>query len=154
MVPPFEPSGQLPAGVFVATWQEITERFGMNAHHLRLLAGFLEAAQALETAGSRWILLNSSFVTSKELPNDIDACYDDEFLDYEMLELMEPALLEFSNTRAAQKARFGSEFFPARAIADRAGRTFQDFFQKDRHDQPKGIVKLELSSIPRPGGQP
>ncbi len=132
----------------------ITEHFGINAHRLRLLAGFLEAAQALQMAGCGWILLNGSFVTSKEFPNDIDACYDDESLDYDLLETLEPALLEFAKARAAQKARFGCEFFPARAVADRAGRTFQDFFQRDRHDQPKGIVKLELHTLPNTGGQP
>lgn len=154
MVPPFEPSGQLPPGVHTASWVVITQHFGINAHRLRLLAGFLEAAQILQTAGCRWVLLNGSFVTSKEFPNDIDACYDDEFLDYDLLEALEPALLEFANARAAQKARFGCEFFPARAVADRAGRAFQDFFQRDRHDQPKGIVKLELHTLPQKGGKP
>ena len=154
MIPPFELSGQLPAGVYLASWMEITQHFGINAHRLRLLAGFLEAAQTLRVAGSRWIFLNGSFVTDKEFPGDIDACYDDEFLDYDLLETLEPVLLEFANARAAQKARFGCEFFPARAVADRAGRTFQDFFQKDRYDQPKGIVKLELSTLPSKGGQP
>jgi hypothetical protein len=96
-------------------------------------------------------LLNGSFVTSKEFPNDIDACYDDELLEYDLLEELEPALLEFANARAAQKARFGCEFFPARAIADRAGRTFQEFFQRDRYDQPKGVIKLELHTLPEGG---
>jgi hypothetical protein len=63
--------------------------------------------------------------------------------------------LEFADGRAAQKERFSSEFFPARASADLAGKTFQEFFQKDRHDRPKGIVKLELYTLPSPtGGKP
>jgi hypothetical protein len=148
VIPPFENNGQLPPGTHPATWSEITQHFGYTPHRLRLLAGLLEAAQALRTAGSTWMLLNGSFVTSKEIPNDIDACYDDEHLDYDLLENLEPSLLEFSNARAAQKARFGSEFFPARAIADRAGRDFMWFFAHDRNDQAKGIVRLELSDLP------
>jgi hypothetical protein len=45
-------------------------------------------------------------------------------------------------------ARFGCEFFPARAIADSAGRSFLNFFQTDRFGQAKGIVRLELKTFP------
>ena len=126
--------------------------YTINSHRLHLLAGFLEAAQMLNLAGSQWILINGSFVSKKEFPQDIDACYDDEFLDYDVLEKLEPVFLDFTHARAAQKARFGCEFFPARAVADKTGKTFQDFFQRDRHDQPKGIIKLELSTLPKYGG--
>ena len=151
MIPPFTLQGLLPAGEHVATWAEITSRYGTNPQRLRLLAGFLEAANALQEAQSHWILINGSFVTSKDHPNDIDACYDDIDLDYDLLEQLEPSLLEFANARAAQKARFGCEFFPARAIADSAGRSFQNFFQFDRFNQPKGIIRLELDHF---GGKP
>jgi hypothetical protein len=92
---------------------------------------------------------NGSFVTNKTLPNDIDVCYDDQNLDYDLLEQLEPTLLEFANARASQKARFGCEFFPARAEADQAGRTFQDFFQTDRFGNPKGIIRLERKDLPK-----
>lgn len=144
MIPPFQANGNLPAGIHDATWAEITTHLGYTPHRLRLLAGLLEAAQALHQAGSAWILVNGSFVTSKVQPNDIDACYDDAHLDYTLLAQLEPSLLDFSNRRAAQKARFYCEFFPAQAVADSAGWQFQSFFQKDRNDHPKGIVRLHL----------
>jgi hypothetical protein len=128
MIPPFQTNGNLPPGIHDATWTEITTHFGHTPHRLRLLAGLLDAAQALHQAGSQWILVNGSFVTSKTQPNDIDACYDDSNLDYVLLEQLEPSLVDFSNRRAAQKTRFHCEFFPARAVADSAGRQFQDFF--------------------------
>ncbi len=151
MIPPFTKTGLLPAGEHLATWDEIVAHYGTNSHRLRLLAGLFEAIQALQTAQSEWILINGSFVTDKEYPNDIDACYDDQNLDYDLLEQLEPSLLEFDNARAAQKARFGCEFFPARAVADSAGKTFQHFFQFDRYNQAKGIIKLELK---QKGGNP
>jgi hypothetical protein len=152
MIPPFEPNGQLPAGVYTTSWLMVTQHFGINSHRLRLLAGLLEAAQILSFAGSQWILINGSFVSKKEFPQDIDACYDDQTLDYDVLEKLEPVFLDFANARASQKVRFGCEFFPARAVADKTGKTFQDFFQRDRYDQPKGIIKLDLSTLPKQGG--
>jgi hypothetical protein len=74
MIPPFQTNGNLPPGIHDATWTQITTRFGHTPHRLRLLAGLLDAAQALHQAGSQWILVNGSFVTSKIQPNDIDAC--------------------------------------------------------------------------------
>jgi hypothetical protein len=59
----------------------------------------LDAAQALHQAGSQWILVNGSFVTSKIQPNDINACYDDTNLEYVSLEQLEPSLVDFSNRR-------------------------------------------------------
>jgi hypothetical protein len=147
MIPPFQTNGNLPAGIYDVTWIEITTHFGHTPHRLRLLAGLLEAAQTLHQAGSRWVLINGSFVTNKVQPNDIDACYDDTNLDYALLTQLEPSLTDFSNRRAAQKARFHCEFFPARAVADSAGRQFQDFFQHDRYNQDKGIVRLHLPVI-------
>ena len=147
MIPLFQANGNLPEGIHDATWTEITTHFGYTPHRLRLLAGLLEASQALQQAGSQWILINGSFVTNKAQPNDIDACYDDSKLDYDLLEQLAPSLTDFSNRRAQQKARFHCEFFPARAVADSAGRQFQDFFQHDRSNQTKGIVCLHLPIV-------
>jgi hypothetical protein len=50
---------------------------------------------------------------------------------------------EFENERAAQKARFGAEFFPAQA--PQRLKTFLDFFQIDKQTgEPKGIIELLL----------
>ena len=49
----------------------------------------------------------------------------------------------FNNGRAAQKARFGAEFFPAQA--PQRLKTFLDFFQIDKESgEPKGIIELIL----------
>ena len=62
-----------------------------------------------------------------------------------MPELLDPVLLDFSNDRAAQKAKYFGEFFPAQLPEGRSGRTFLEFFQRDRlTDHLKGIVILQL----------
>lgn len=59
--------------------------------------------------------------------------------------LLDPVLLDFSDRRAAQKARYGGGLFPAQAAAEPAGTVFLDYFQRDRHTgESKGILALDL----------
>ena len=56
---------------------------------------------------------------------------------------------QFANQRAAQKAKFGGEFFPSTTHADAQGRTFIQFFQVEKSTRhPKGKVLIDLSSDP------
>jgi hypothetical protein len=53
--------------------------------------------------------------------------------------------LDFSNSRARQKARLRGEFFPAELPEGLTGKTFLEFFQTDKETgAPKGIVGLDL----------
>ena len=102
----------------------------------------VEALRLLRAAGCRRVYINGSFVTSKELPNDIDACWDITGVDTDALD---PVFFEFDNGRAAQKARFGAEFFPAQVPEGITGKAFLDFFQVDKQTgEPKGIIEIEL----------
>jgi hypothetical protein len=63
-------------------------------------------------------------------------------------ELLDPVLLDFSDGRAAQKARYGGELFPAELPEKDSGRTFLEFFQTDRETgKPKGIIVLDLETL-------
>lgn len=62
---------------------------------------------------------------------------------------LDPELLDFSNRRAAQKAKYGGELFPADLAAEPAGTRFLDYFQRDKTTgKPKGIVALDLGDLP------
>jgi len=125
-----------------ATLEEVLERFGGNERRNQLLTGLIEALRLLHAAGCRCVYIDGSFVTAKELPNDIDVCWDIEGVDADALD---PVFFDFSDGRAAQKARFGAEFFPAQVPEGVTGRAFLDFFQVDKQTgEPKGIIKLEL----------
>lgn len=142
MIPDFTARGLLPKGVHPATLEEIRERFGDNEKREQLLTGLVEALRLLRAAGCRRVYINGSFVTSKEQPNDIDACWDINGVDADALD---PVFFEFDNGRAAQKARFGAEFFPAQVPEGITGRAFLDFFQVDKQTgEPKGIIEIEL----------
>ena len=145
MIPDFESGGNLPPGVHWATWDEIVDRFGITEWRRELLDGFCRALDGLKRAGCRTVYLDGSFVTSKELPRDFDACWDEVGVD---IELVDPILLEFDRGRAAQKEKYRGEFFPASWTARMRGDVFLEFFQTDRETgQPKGIVALDLGGI-------
>lgn len=142
MIPQFNAAGLLPQGVHPATLEEVLERFGGNERRDQLLTGLIEALRLLRAAGCRRVYINGSFVTSKERPNDIDVCWDIEGVDPDALD---PVFFDFDDGRAAQKARFGAEFFPAQVPEGLTGRTFLEFFQIDRQTgEPKGIIELRL----------
>jgi hypothetical protein len=99
----------------------------------------------LGAAGCRRIYLNGSFVTDKRQPGDIDVAWDPDGVDVECLLGLEPVFGEFADRRAAQKAKFGCEFFPSSFVADLVGNTFLEFFQIDKDtEQRKGIIALDL----------
>jgi hypothetical protein len=82
-------------------------------------------------------------VSSKTLPGDFDVCYDTTGIDPERLDLV---LLRFENQRAAQKAKFLGEFFPAHIPATPLPQpAYLEFFQLVKYsDRKKGILALDL----------
>lgn len=146
-IPFFDPEGNLPPGVHWASWKEFEKRFGINPRRKQLLVGLKKAVTALQNAGCRVVFVDGSFVTSKELPGDFDACWSVEGVDPDLLD---PVFLDFSNGRAAQKAKFGGELFPAELVEGASGKPFLEFFQIDKNTgKPKGIVELRLKAPPR-----
>ena len=142
MPPAFDPdSGRLSPGEHIASWDEVVERFGWTQRRRRLLDGLAEAIDLLAKAGCRQIWLNGSFVTAKDEPGDFDACWHTDEVD---LDALDPVLLDLSNHRAAQKARFGGELFP-NVIETQSGLSFAEFFQNERDTSRKGIVVIYLS---------
>ena len=96
----------------------------------------------LHAAGCQSVYLDGSFVTSKDKPIDFDACWDMTGVDVQRLD---PVLLDFSNSHAAQKARFGGELFQAQLPNGLSGRTFLESFQIDKQTgDPKGIIALDF----------
>ena len=101
--------------------------------------------ESLRNAGCQTTYLDGSFVSSKLEPGDFDACWDEEGVD---LDKLDPVLLIFDDRRAAQKAKFGGEFFPAGWPADERDRVFLNFFQIDKDTgAKKGIVALDIGGL-------
>ena len=138
MIPGFESNGTLPPGVHEATWAEFAARFGTNRLRRRLLAGLERAIASLASAGCQRVFVDGSFVTDREHPNDFDACWDARGVNPALLD---PVLLDLRAPRAAQKAKYGGDIFPAANPGGR-GLTILEFFQWDRNGERKGIVSI------------
>ena len=145
MIPSFDERGNLPPGIHPATWDEIVERYATNERREQLLDGLRAAIESLRAAGCSRVYLDGSFVTSKDVPGDFDACWEASAVDPGLLD---PVLLDFSNQRAAQKAKYGGELFPASVAAEPGGTRFIDYFQRDRlTGAAKGIMAIDLGAL-------
>ena len=134
----------LPPGIHPATLSEIETTFTYNPRRRALYAGLMDAAVHLKQVGCRTVLLDGSYVSAKPLPNDYDACWEPDGVD---LSKLDPVFDDFANGRAAQKARFGGEFFPATVIALDISAPFREFFQVDRFTgKKKGILSITLTN--------
>ena len=115
MLPAADPqTGYLPPGVHHSPWCEAVARFGVNSHRLRLIGGLLAALRNLAGAGCPTVVLDGSFVSQKDLPDDYDGVWITNGVDVSRLD---PVLLDFSNGRAAMKTKYLGELFPATAAA-------------------------------------
>ena len=130
----------MPPGRHKSAWPEFTERFGVNAHRRRLLAGLHRALKALPAAGCERVFIDGSFVTAKEFPADFDGCWDMAGVRVKELDRV---FLQFGEGRAAQKAKYLGEFLPSNFMASSRD-TFLEFFQRDRDGRRKGVVVLNL----------
>lgn len=145
VIPAFDSYGNLPPGIYVAEWDEIEQRFGLNEHRRKLLAGLAEALLQFRLAGCRRFYLDGSFVTAEPFPVDYDACYDPRGMDPLYLD---PVFFDMRAGRSTQKAKYGGEFFPSSMIAA-ASYSFLEFFQVDKNTaQKKGIVAIAFRGVP------
>ena len=145
MIPDFEKDGLLPPGVHWATWQEFSDRFGMNEQRRNLLSGLWEAVISLKTAGCQTVYIDGSFVTTKETPVDFDGCWDPADVDPHLLN---PVLLRFDRGRATQKAKYGGELFISTMRNGNPGPLMLEFFQSDKTSgKQKGIVAIDLRRL-------
>lgn len=148
MIPEFDSDGNLPVGIYYATWQEFTYRFGATEHRQKLLRGLHIALDSLKMVGCSTVYIGGSFVTAKRVPSDFDACWITENIDWELLKIIEPTLLDFTKKRAAQKAKFYGELFFADKVESDTQRRFLDFFQIDKETgRKKGIIALDLRRL-------
>lgn len=148
VLPPFTPAGVLPPGVHSATWDEVVARFGGAHRRDQLLDGLQRAGQNLRAAGARVIWLGGSFVTAREDPKDFDGVWDPSSSRVD-LDKVDPVLVDLkdlANGRMKQKAKYGGELLIGGETG--SGLAFQKFFQQDLDGNPKGIVRLDLRTLP------
>lgn len=99
----------------------------------------------LRNAGCSVLFVDGSFVSDKKLPGDWDGCFCTTGLDWSKAD---PLLADVLANRAAIQKKYRADLFPADCRERDSGVTFLEFFQKDDEGRPKGIVALELRTVP------
>jgi hypothetical protein len=139
----FSINGTLPSGIHLATLSQAEPRLAFNPHRRKQFSGIERAGEILWQVGCLRIYIGGSFATNKEFLGDFDCCWDDDNVDFVKLKGLDPVLLDFKNHRAAQKAKYGGELFPAGSIAVRMVKLFWNSFSKTE----MGILKALLPLI-------
>jgi hypothetical protein len=134
VLPAFDDFGYLPHGIHLCSLDEVVERFGSGSAEREVetqeLCDFVEWARR---SGIRRVIVNGSYVTSKEVPNDVDivalpgADYPCGETECGRLENRWPFLQVFVATNDADVEQW--------ALGD---------FGTDRHRRPKGVVEVML----------
>ncbi|WP_127083783.1 DUF6932 family protein [Dulcicalothrix desertica] len=143
MIPEFDENGNLPTGVHFCEWEELVERFGYTVQRQRMITGLELAMKQLQEAGCRTIYINGSFVTSEPDPNDFDACWDTEEVDMDYLRKNALPIFTSYNSQA-QKAKYRGELYRSDEPVGDLGLNSFDFFQRDRMQNRKGIIAIDL----------
>jgi hypothetical protein len=143
MLPDLTAAGLLPPGVHRTTWNEFLTRFGGTPARERLLEGLQRAATNLRDAGARDLWIDGSFVTSEENPGDFDGAWD--FTQVQPAEV-DPILLDIHDIKNGclkQKVKYGGQLF-----IESPSQSFVQFFRTTRDGDSKGIVLLNLRTLP------
>ncbi len=135
MIPGFDKLGNLPPGIHHASLKEIEQRFVLTAHRKYLFGGLRRLLESLQNAGCTTFYLDGSFITKKEEPGDYDCIWDPTGvtgeLDKDLLKSLE-----------VRKAKYFGDIFVY--IPEHGGFPYLEYFQKDKDDNPKGIIKIDL----------
>ena len=141
-IPPFRADGCLPEGVHLATESEVTFRFGsFSPKRRRLILRLRRWAELARQVNARRLLIDGSFVTAREEPNDIDAVILLP-IDFhqQIAQSIEPAL----ELEEMLLTRRPEEIFAAEDEAD--WHEWAEFFGRTRESdrRRKGLVEIIL----------
>ena len=142
-LPEFNELGDLPAGVFRASWHEVVERFGGGTQQRLRCTRILSHVHdmAVRTGHLGRFVIFGSYITAKPDPNDVDVILvmDDDFHRDEM-----PLEMRGLFDHAVAQARFGASVFwvkPSALIGDRVD-DFVAHWQVKRDNSKRGIVEV------------
>jgi hypothetical protein len=133
LIPPFDDDGFLPPGLHPASLQEVAERFGQVSELRRVQMesiGWMH--DAAKRAGALRLVINGSFVTEVDEPNDVDCAV-----------LIGPDFP--SDVDAEAELTAGFPFLELQLVQNPAfGILIESFFATDRYHRPKGMIEVLL----------
>jgi len=117
----FNDNGVLDPGIHKMTWEEFDDSFSFSERRKELLEGLEKVVAILQEIGASHIYIDGSFVTSKLMPGDWDACFDCS--KEKIIELVNKYKYPLFD-RKLQKLLYKGELFHARWEADEYGTIF------------------------------
>ncbi len=109
-LPEFNENGDLPVGVYRATWHDVLERFGRGSQQRMRCTRILSYVHdvAARTGHLSWFVIFGSYVTAKTDPNDVDVILvmDDNFHQDEV-----PLEMRGLFDHPVAQARYGASVF-------------------------------------------
>lgn len=141
-IPQFRADGYLPEGVHLASEAEVLFRFGSPTRRRRRPALRLRLwVELARQIGGRRLLIDGSFVTAKENPNDIDAVI---LLPPDFQEQIERGIDPALELEEILITRLPEEIFAAEDETD--WNEWVEFFSRTREadERRKGLVEIIL----------
>ena len=141
-IPEFRPDGYLPEGLHAASEAEVTFRFGASTRRRRRLALRLRRwIELIREIRGRRLLVDGSFVTAKEEPNDVDAVV---LLPPDFEAQIEQGVEAALELERMLLSRHPEEIFAAEDEAD--WDEWVEFFSRTREAdvRRKGLVEVQL----------
>jgi len=145
MIPKFEKSGNLPKGIYKATMEEIKVTFGANSARRKWLISNLEKIINLANSSGKLerVFVWGSFVSNKELPQDIDLLLimkEDFIVD----EVSSEARKVFDYVQA--RITFNADIFWSKSsIGEEMINVWLETYQMTRDFEPRGIVEVIIN---------
>ena len=142
MIPKFEKGGNLPKGVHKATLDEVREIFGASSARRKWLIGNLEKIIDLAKTTGRLerVIVWGSFVSNKELPQDIDLLLimKEDFV-VDKMDLEVKKVFDYVQGRIA----FNADIFWAKSsIGEETINLWLETYQMTRDFESRGIVEV------------
>jgi uncharacterized protein DUF6932 len=141
-IPPFRPDGYLPEGVYACSEAEVIFRFGSsNRRRRRLVLRLRRWIELGRQIGAQRLLVDGSFVTAKEEPQDIDSVL---FLPEDFLQQLEREFAPALELEEMLLTRRPEELFAAEDETD--WQEWVAFFSQTREAdrRRKGLVEIHL----------
>lgn len=145
-IPPFDGQGLLPEGVHLCSMEEIHERLGSFQRtdcRVRLFQKLKEYVAELRKSGlARAVIVDGSFATSIDEPNDIDLIVIFA-ADHHLAASLRPSDYNLVSKRRVRK-QYGFDLLAARDQSTEL-KEYIAFFQQVRDsERRKGLLKVEV----------
>jgi len=142
MIPKFEKSGNLPKGVCKATLDEVRGIFGASSARRKWLIGNLEKIIELAKSTGRLerVIIWGSFVSNKELPQDIDLLLimKEDFV----VDKVAPRVKRVFDYVQGRITFNADTFWAKSSIGKEMINLWLETYQMTRDFEPRGIVEV------------